>query len=368
MKLVFCVLASGVLWAQATAYSVDSQFTQSGATAGGVVGGKVRTVSSTFDGSTLIAIVLSDAAGHTSTTTLTPAAGSTWAYWSLVSPSSVGVYTLSSSRRGGSIDTDPGFQSVTLKPASALETLQGAYVAMGCGGFFHWNMSTFVPGANNGSAGWGPVNTSVDTFAPTVDAPTLAGNMDTSLQTVANAGCTYATLTTKASSSNATTGNPMVLTDNIFKTSGNSTLFSTAAGDATPYGEVDLGITATIGRVELFNRNDNSTPQPGRLRDLSITFYDDSHTQVAQVTGVNANNAGYRLYAGDGSYTAGPEQLTINVAPTGARYIRISRTPTSTATDDECALAMMEVTVFPPNPRVHRNRPSGSPAQGARKR
>lgn len=152
-----------------------------------------------------------------------------------------------------------------------------------------------------------------------------------------------------SSSTYPTTGAGAVLTDGILVNAfGNiSTLMHTATNDTTPYMEIDLGAARTVGAIELFNRSDVGDVHPGRLRDLTVTLYDAGHSQLITVAGINTGNLGYGSYVGDGSYSNGPGQLTIVVPYTSARYVRVSRTPDSSATgDDKNCLVLAEMQVF----------------------
>jgi hypothetical protein len=123
-------------------------------------------------------------------------------------------------------------------------------------------------------------------------------------------------------------------------------LVSSGPSDTTPNFEIDLGSAQSVSHFELINDN-RLAVNLGRLQDLTLTLYDGSHSQIKQVTGINAGNNGYGLYTGNpGSYVYGPGQLNVDVTPAvSARYVKIART-ISGATDDTRLLTLMEMEVF----------------------
>lgn len=121
---------------------------------------------------------------------------------------------------------------------------------------------------------------------------------------------------------------------------------TTSSSDTSPYMEIDVGSSQPVSRVEIFN-NTGLNGSSGRLRDLTVSLYDNSHVQIWQTTGINTANAGYGVYVGDGTYFFGPGQLTVTVPYMAARYIRVSRTPDSAPdTSDARLLSLLEIEAF----------------------
>ncbi len=117
-------------------------------------------------------------------------------------------------------------------------------------------------------------------------------------------------------------------------------VFFSGDGDQTPWVEIDLGSVATIGRVEIFSLNNTVPSQAGRLRDITVTIYDNAHALLYTSPTLNPLNK-----LGDGTYFNGPSQITLSELATDGRYVRLTRAGTDT-TGPGCQLAIMEMEVY----------------------
>lgn len=126
-----------------------------------------------------------------------------------------------------------------------------------------------------------------------------------------------------------------------------SNITHTAAEATDNWWEVDLGVTTWVTAVDIFNRTDCCS---GRLRDITVEYYDAGGSLVGSSILLNPNNT---LGGGAGNFADGPgnEGSTATphlsyspLTPVQARTVRIVRTATGAAGNhDANTLSLAEV-------------------------
>lgn len=129
---------------------------------------------------------------------------------------------------------------------------------------------------------------------------------------------------------------PKEVTDGVLSSDYN--VFASARGDLNPYVEIDLGNTATLSEVKIYNR---ATLQIGRLRDVTVTVYDASHQATYTSPVLNPGNV---LGGGSSSYDTGPATITQALSNVSGRYVRVTRAGTGSS-DDQQNLCVSEIQV-----------------------
>jgi len=125
---------------------------------------------------------------------------------------------------------------------------------------------------------------------------------------------------------------------------GQSDISHTAVADTAPSWRFDVGSSAQLQTLEIYNRTDCCA---GRLRDITVEVLDFNNQVVYTSPLLNPGNS---EGGGAGNYAVGPSSpLTLNLGGILGRHVRISRAIEGNASGDQSVLSLSEVRVWADN-------------------